>query len=34
MKKYKIGMIVENERKKTVEKTQPDWSSQAQNDEK
>lgn len=34
MKKYKIGMIVESERKETVEKSQPDWSTPNKNDDK
>lgn len=27
MKKYRIGMLIESERKETKEKAQPDWSA-------
>lgn len=31
MKKYKVGELVESERKKTAEKSQPDWSTETAN---
>uniref|UniRef100_A0A6M2DUD4 Cytochrome b5 n=1 Tax=Xenopsylla cheopis TaxID=163159 RepID=A0A6M2DUD4_XENCH len=34
MKKYKIGEIVEHERKKTQQKAQPDWSNQQAGEDK
>lgn len=34
MKKYKIGELVESERKNTPEKSQPDWNSSDNKDEK
>lgn len=34
MKKYKIGELIESERKKTVEKSQPDWNTDKKEDEK
>ena len=34
MKKYKIGELVESERKKIPEKAQPDWNTDKKEDEK
>lgn len=28
MKKFKVGELVESERKKTAEKSQPDWGTE------
>ncbi|CAO1430269.1 unnamed protein product [Diamesa serratosioi] len=33
MKKYKVGELIESERKKVPEKTQPDWSSSEKQEE-
>lgn len=33
MKKYKIGEIVESERRKVPEKSQPDWAAQTKTEE-
>lgn len=34
MKKYKVGELVESERKNIPEKSQPDWNSADNKDEK
>ena len=34
MKKYKIGELIESERKAVAEKPQPDWSSSEKQDDK